>query len=67
MTARLQAATTSGKPILLRVDYEAGHGIGSTKNASGTGIGRRVEFSILAVWGCSIPDVCERSALNDPR
>lgn len=31
MAARLQAATTSGKPILLRVDYEAGHGIGSTK------------------------------------
>ena len=31
MAARLQAATASGKPILLRVDYEAGHGIGSTK------------------------------------
>jgi len=31
MTARLQAATTSDKPILLRVNYEAGHGIGSTK------------------------------------
>jgi prolyl oligopeptidase len=32
MTARLQAATSSGKPILLlRVDHEAGHGIGSTK------------------------------------
>lgn len=31
MTARLQAATTSGKPILLRLDYDAGHGIGSTK------------------------------------
>jgi prolyl oligopeptidase len=31
MTARLQAASTSGKPILLRVDYDAGHGIGSTK------------------------------------
>jgi prolyl oligopeptidase len=31
MTARLQAATSSGKPILLRVDYEAGHGIGNTK------------------------------------
>jgi prolyl oligopeptidase len=31
MTARLQAATASGKPILLRVDYDAGHGIGSTK------------------------------------
>lgn len=31
MTARLQAATTSGKPVLFRVDYQAGHGIGSTK------------------------------------
>ncbi len=29
--ARLQAATSSGKPILLRVDYEAGHGFGTTK------------------------------------
>jgi prolyl oligopeptidase len=32
MTARLQAATNSGKPVLLRVDYDAGHGIGSTKS-----------------------------------
>ncbi len=31
MTARLQAATTSHKPILLRVDFDAGHGIGSTR------------------------------------
>ena len=31
MTAALQAATSSGKPVLLRVDYEAGHGMGSTK------------------------------------
>jgi prolyl oligopeptidase len=26
MTARLQAATSSGKPVLLRVDYAGGHG-----------------------------------------
>ena len=32
LTARLQAATSSGRPILLRVDYEAGHGWGSTKS-----------------------------------
>jgi prolyl oligopeptidase len=32
MTARLQAATSSGKPVLLRVDYDAGHGIGSTRS-----------------------------------
>ncbi len=32
MAARLEAATASGKPVLLRVDYDAGHGIGSTKS-----------------------------------
>jgi prolyl oligopeptidase len=31
MTAHLQAATTSGKPILLRVEYAGGHGLGSTR------------------------------------
>jgi len=29
MTARLQVATTSGKPVLLRIDYGGGHGGGS--------------------------------------
>jgi prolyl oligopeptidase len=31
MAARLQAATSSGRPVLLRVDFDAGHGMGSTK------------------------------------
>jgi prolyl oligopeptidase len=31
MAARLQASTTSGKPILLRIDYDAGHGIGNSR------------------------------------
>lgn len=31
MTARLQAATRGGSPVLLRASYESGHGIGSTK------------------------------------
>jgi prolyl oligopeptidase len=31
MAARLQAATASGNPVLLRVDADAGHGIGSTR------------------------------------
>ena len=31
MAARLQASTSSGKPVLLRIDYDAGHGMGSTK------------------------------------
>ena len=31
MAARLKAASTGGKPILLRVDTSAGHGIGSSR------------------------------------
>ncbi len=31
MTARLQAATASNNPALLRVGYSAGHGAGSTR------------------------------------
>jgi prolyl oligopeptidase len=31
MAARLLAASTSGKPVLLNLDYESGHGIGDTK------------------------------------
>jgi prolyl oligopeptidase len=31
MAARLQAASRSHKPILLRVDFDAGHGVGSTR------------------------------------
>jgi prolyl oligopeptidase len=34
MAARLQAATVSGKPVLLRVDYESGHAVGTTKKQS---------------------------------
>lgn len=32
--ARLQAASASGKPVLLRVDFDAGHGVGSTRSQS---------------------------------
>ena len=33
MAARLQASSTSGRPVLLRVDFDAGHGgFGSTRS-----------------------------------
>lgn len=41
-TARMQAATASGKPVLLRVDFEAGHGFGSTRRE------REEEFADMA-------------------
>jgi prolyl oligopeptidase len=32
MAARMQAATSSGKPVLIRVEGDAGHGVGSTRD-----------------------------------
>jgi prolyl oligopeptidase len=29
--ARMQAATGSGRPVLLRLDFESGHGVGDTR------------------------------------
>jgi prolyl oligopeptidase len=31
MAAHLEAATSSGRPVLMRVDFDAGHGVGSTR------------------------------------
>ena len=31
MAARLQVATTSGKPVWLRIEYDSGHGFGTSK------------------------------------
>lgn len=34
MAARLMAANPGGNPVLLNIDYESGHGVGSTKKQS---------------------------------
>ena len=49
MTARLQAATASGKPVLLRVDYAGGHGAMGDQGASRRRARRRVELPVVAV------------------
>ena len=36
--ARLQAATSSGKPVLLRVDYDAGHGLLGSSRSQAQGL-----------------------------
>ncbi len=53
MAARLQAATSSGKPVLLRVDYDAGHGIGSTKTQREEELADEMSF---ALWQFGVPD-----------
>ena len=55
MAARLQAATSSGKPVLLRIDYDAGHGIGSTKKQRVRGARRRDRVPALAIRREGLP------------
>jgi prolyl oligopeptidase len=54
MTARLQASSSSGKPVLLRVDYDAGHGgIGATRSQHTALL--TDQFSFL-LWQLGDPD-----------
>jgi prolyl oligopeptidase len=53
MTARLQAATASGKPVLLRVEFDAGHGMGSTKLQRD--LQTADEYAFL-LWQLGVPD-----------
>ncbi|MDF3034996.1 MAG: family peptidase [Paucimonas sp.] len=50
--ARLQAATVSDKPVLLRVDYDAGHGIGSTKTQA---ISETADVWSFFLWQMAVP------------
>ena len=47
MAARLQAATSSGRPVLLRVDYEGGHGVGVTRRQFAEEI---TDFMTFLLW-----------------
>jgi len=44
MGARLLAATASGKPVLINLDYDSGHGIGNTKQQRQRDIADRYAF-----------------------
>ena len=53
MAARLQASTNSGKPVLLRVDYDAGHGLGSTKTQRD---GEQADEIAFLFWQLGVPE-----------
>ena len=50
--ARLLAATTSGKPVLLRLNYDSGHGIGSTKAQV---LDERADLFAFTLWQMGVP------------
>jgi prolyl oligopeptidase len=52
-TARLQQASTSGRPILLRVDYDAGHGFLASSRVQSEQL-LTDEYAFL-LWQCGDP------------
>jgi prolyl oligopeptidase len=47
MGARLQRASSSGKPILLNIDYAAGHGVGSSQSSVNA---QRADLLTFMLW-----------------
>jgi len=52
MAARLQAASSSGKPVLVRLDYDGGHGIGATKRQQ---LAERADIYAFSLWQMGVP------------
>jgi len=50
--ARLMAASTSGRPVLMRLDYASGHGIGDTKAQV---FDERADTFAFALWQTGMP------------
>jgi prolyl oligopeptidase len=63
--ARLQGATTSGRPILLRVDYDAGHGFLAASREQSEQL-LTDEYAFL-LWQCGDPAFAEIPTRIYPR
>ncbi|MCY0389512.1 prolyl oligopeptidase family serine peptidase [Robbsia sp. Bb-Pol-6] len=69
MAARVQAATSSGRPVLLRIDYDAGHGMGSSLSQY---VGKQADEWAFALWQMGLmgklpkADTVHRKALAAP-
>ncbi len=52
LASRLAAATTSDEPVLLRLDYDAGHGAGATREQAQRQLADRWSFLL---WQAGVP------------
>jgi prolyl oligopeptidase len=50
--ARLLAASSSGKPVLMRLDFDSGHGIGDTKTQA---FDERADTFAFVLWQMGVP------------
>jgi prolyl oligopeptidase len=62
--ARLQAATASGKPVLLRIDYDAGHGFDATRHQRNVDIADMYAF---ALWQTGDPEFQPEAVKGDSK
>jgi prolyl oligopeptidase len=53
MGSRVAAATTSGKPVLMRLEYDSGHGVGSTRDQAQRRVADRWAFFL---WQAGFPE-----------
>jgi prolyl oligopeptidase len=61
--ARLQAATGSGRPVLLRLDYGSGHGLGSTRSQRHSEL---ADVQAFFLWQCGDPEFRPVAASQGP-
>jgi prolyl oligopeptidase len=54
LAARLQAATSSGRPVLLRVEAQGGHGAGATRDQESALLADELAF-LLHAFGLDTP------------
>jgi prolyl oligopeptidase len=63
MAARLQQASTSGKPVLLRLDMETGHGPGTPRDRSNSEV---ADIYAFALWQMGEPGFQPKPATAAP-
>ena len=64
MAARLQASTSSAKPVLLRVDYDSGHGMGSTKTQRDEEIADEIDEIAIFILAVGRPGISDRASTS---
>jgi len=58
MASRLMSATTSGRPVLLRLEYDSGHGQGSTREQLQA---RTADVFAFMLWQFGVPEFQPRA------
>ena len=61
--ARIAAATTSGKPVLMRLEYDSGHGQGSTRAQSQA---RSADMWSFMLWQFGVPEFQPPAVRREP-